>query len=203
MELSVAQRILVRQILVLFWSLAACGWAWAQQPADVYRVEVPVANQSDAEREAAAKATLGEVLVRVTGDSSVILHPMVRDAINDAPNYLAKFSYTSEKSLVLNYSPQAIKTLLQKAQVLASSIGQLEIKVVGVKDFAAFKQVQAYLKTVAVVRRAELVSVNNDSMLFNLTVDGDAALLKTTLAVTNRLQPLDDTASSLSFRWQD
>ena len=194
---------LVRQALVLFWCLALGASAWAQQPVDIYRMEVPVASQSDADREAAAKATLGEVLVRVTGDSSVLLHPMIRDAINDAPNYLAKYSYSSEKSLVLDFSPQAIKTLLQNAQVFASNIGQLQVKVVGVKDFAAFKQVQAYLKSVAVVRKAELESVNNDTMLFNLTVDGDADLFKTTLAVTNRLQPVADAAFPLSFRWQE
>lgn len=196
MELSV-----VRRVLVLLGFLAV--GAWAQQPIDIYKVETAVANQSDAEREAAAKATMGEVLVRVTGDSSVLLHPMIREALADAPNYLAKFSYNSEKSLVLIYSPQAIKTLLQKAQVLASSVSQLEIKVVGVKDFATFKQVQSYLKTVAVVRKSELVSVSNDVMLFNLTLDGDAALLKTSLAVSNRLQPVEEGGSSLSFRWQD
>ena len=198
-----ARRILVQKALVLWWCLAMGASCWAQQPVDIYRVEVPVDSQSDADREAAAKATLGEVLVRVTGDTSVLLHPMIRDAINDAPDYLAKYTYSSEKNLVLNYSPQAIKTLLQNAQVFASNIGQLQVKVIGVKDFAAFKQVQAYLKSLAVVRKAELEIVSNDTLLFNLTVDGDADLFKTTLAVSNRLQPVDDTGSPLSFRWQD
>lgn len=193
--------VVVRRLLFVVWFLAA--GAWAQQPADPYRVETNVANQSEAERESAAKATLGEVLVRVTGDSSVLLHPAVRDAINDAPDYLAKFSYNSDTSLVLIYSPQAIKSLLQKAQVLASNVGQLDIKVVGVKDFTAFKQVQSYLKAVAVVRKADLVSVTNDTMSFNLTVDGDAALFKSTVALTNKLVPLDESASPLSFRWQE
>ena len=195
------------RIVFLVLSLFAVS-AWAQQSLDVYRVEASVANQSEAERVAAAQANLGDVITKVLGgDSAALQHPLVRQAINEAPNYLAKFSYTSEKTIVLNYSPQAIQTLLQHAQLIAahaSTAQGVTLYVVDVKDFTAFKQVQAYLKTVAVIRGVNLVSVEKEVVQFNAQLDGDEQLLKTTLEAGNKLQAIvGDTQQPLSFRWQN
>jgi hypothetical protein len=181
--------------------------AWAQSPLDAYRVEAEVVNQSEGERVKAAKANLGEVITRVLGDSAALQHPLVREAVNDAPNYLSKFSYSSDTTLVLNYSPQAIQTLLQRAQLIAataSTANGLTLYVVDVQDFTAFKQVQLYLKSIAVVRNVNLVSVEKDVLQFNLLLDGDEQLLKTTLAAGNRLLFVEgDATDALSFRWQN
>lgn len=194
------------KILVLALSLLMTS-AWAQSPLDAYRVEAEVANQSELERVKAAKANLGEVITRVLGDSAALQHPLVREAINDAPNYLSKFSYSSDTTLVLNYSPQAIQTLLQRAQLIAvnaSTASGLTVYVVGVQDFTAFKQVQLYLKTIGVVRNVNLVSVDKDILQFNLLLDGDEQLLTTTIAAGNRLQLVEgDPQQPLSFRWQN
>ena len=195
------------RIVFLVLSLFAVS-AWAQQSLDVYRVEASVANQSEAERVAAAQANLGDVITKVLGgDSAALQHPLVRQAINEAPNYLAKFSYTFEKTIVLNYSPQAIQTLLQHAQLIAahaSTAQGVTLYVVDVKDFTAFKQVQAYLKTVAVIRGVNLVSVEKEVVQFNAQLDGDEQLLKTTLEAGNKLQAIvGDTQQPLSFRWQN
>jgi len=196
----------VVKILVLALSLLMTS-AWAQSPLDAYRVEAEVANQSELERVKAAKANLGEVITRVLGDSAALQHPLVREAINDAPNYLSKFSYSSDTTLVLNYSPQAIQTLLQRAQLIAvnaSTASGLTVYVVGVQDFTAFKQVQLYLKTIGVVRNVNLVSVDKDILQFNLLLDGDEQLLTTTIAAGNRLQLVEgDPQQPLSFRWQN
>lgn len=193
----------VLRIAVLLLGLFAAAVS-AQQPVDIYRVEAPVANQSEAERTTAAKATLGDVIVKVLGgDAGALSHPLVRQAIVDAPNYIAKFSYASDKTLVLNYSPLAINRLLQQAQLVApASSAAQQIQVTHVQDFASFKQVLAYFKTVAVIRRVELVSVNKDVLLFNLTLEGDAELLKTSLAAGDKLQLDGSVTSPLSFRWQ-
>lgn len=193
----------VLRIAILLLGLFVAS-TWAQQPVDIYRVEAPVANQSEAERTAAAKATLGDVIVRVMGgDASALGNPLVRQAISDAPNYLAKFSYASDKTLVLNYSPLAITRLLQQAQLLApASSAAFQVQVTNVQDFASFKQVQVYLKSVAVIRRVELASVNKDTLLFNLTLEGDAELLKTSLAAGGKLQLDNSQNSPLSYRWQ-
>lgn len=195
------------RVLVVVLSLMALN-VCAQQSSDIYRVEAQVANQSEGERVAAAKANLGDVISRVLGgDSAALQHPLVREAINDAPNYLTKFSYSSDQTLVLNFSPQAIQTLLQKAQLIAANASTaqgLTLYVVDVQDFTAFKQVQLYLKTVGVIRSVNLMSVEQDVLQFNVLLDGDEQLLKTTLAAGNRLQLVEsDAQHPLSFRWQN
>ena len=201
---------MARKIFVVFsfwvFNLFALS-AYAQQAADAYRVEAPVASHSEAERVVAAKANLGNVIARVLGNTAELRHPLVQQAINDAPSYLAKFSYSSEKTIVLHYSPQAIQTLLQRAKLIAASATTAQgstLYVTDVKDFAAFKQVQAYLRTVAVIRQLTLVSVEKDVLQFNLLLDGDEQLLKTTLGAGNKVQLLaGDAQRPLSFRWQN
>jgi hypothetical protein len=180
---------------------------FAQQAVDAYRVEATVANQSEAERVAAAQANMGNVIALVLGNTAGLQHPLVQQAIKDAPNYLAKFSYSSEKTIVLNYSPKAIQTLLQQAQLIAATATtaqRVTLTVVDVKDFAAFKQVQVYLKTVGVIRNLTLVSVDKDVLQFNLLLDGDEQLLKTSLGASNKLQMVaGDAQRPLTFRWQN
>lgn len=195
-------------LVVSFWVVNLFAHSvFAQQAVDAYRVEASVANQSEAERIAAAQATMGNVIALVLGNTAGLQHPLVQQAIKDAPNYLAKFSYSSEKTIVLNYSPKAIQTLLQQAQLIAATATTAQsvtLHVVDVKDFAAFKQVQAYLKTVGVIRNLSLVSVDKDVLQFNLLLDGDEQLLKTTLGAGNKLQMVaGDAQRPLSFRWQN
>lgn len=181
--------------------------ASAQQALDAYRVEATVANQSEAERVTAAQANMGNVIALVLGNTAGLQHPLVQQAIKNAPNYLAKFSYSSETTIVLNYSPKAIQTLLQQAQLIATNATPAQsvtLTVMDVKDFAAFKQVQAYLKTLGVIRNLTLVSVDKDVLQFNLLLDGDEQLLKTSLGASNKLQMVaGDTQRPLSFRWQN
>lgn len=194
----------------IFWVFGVWVFSFsvfAQQAVDAYRVEATVANQSEAERVAAAQANMGNVISLVLGNTSGLQNPLVQQAIKDAPNYLAKFSYSSEKTIVLNYSPKAIQTLLQQAQLIAANATTAQsvtLYVVDVKDFAAFKQVQAYLKTVGVIRNLTLVSVDKDVLQFNLLLDGDEQLLKTSLSASNKLQVVAGEAQRpLSFRWQN
>jgi len=196
----------VARIVLLVFSVFVMS-AWGQLAVDPYRVEATVASQSEADRVAATKANLGGVITNVLGDSAALQHPLVRQAINEAPNYLAKYSYSSEKTIVLNYSPQAIQTLLQQAHLIAADASTAQgvmLYVVDVKDFTSFKQVQAYLKTVGVIRSVNLVSVDKDILQFNVLLDGDEQLLKTTLSAANKLQLIDgDAQKPLSFRWQN
>ena len=96
---------------------------------------------------------------------------------------------------------------MQQAQLIAASATTaqgLTLYVTDVKDFAAFKQVQTYLKTVGVIRKLTLVSVEKDILQFHLLLDGDEQLLKTTLGASHKLQFVaDDAQRPLSFRWQN
>lgn len=193
--------------IALFLLVFLSAGAWAQLVIDAYRVEVPVTTQSEADRIAAAKANFSEVITRLTGDAAAIQHPLVRQAIAEAPNYLAKFSYPTEKVLVLNFSQQAIQTLLQKAQLTSANATAAQgavLYITNVKDFASFKQVQAYLKTVGAIRNLSLVQIEKDILQFNISLDGDEQTLKTTLAAAGRMQWVAaDSQKPLTFRWQN
>lgn len=104
--------------------------AQAGQKIDIYKVDVLVKNQSESERNAAARLSFGELIVRVTGQRSAVDHPVIRQALPKAQNYLFGFTYkaTSEKiveggkslpalALQLNYEPRAIDQLLREAQL--------------------------------------------------------------------------------------
>jgi hypothetical protein len=63
------------------------------------------------------------------------------------------------------------------------------MRVEGVSDFAAHKQLQLYLEGLAMVRKLELLQVDREGQLLRLTLDGDQALLLTTLQLGRRLVP--------------
>lgn len=103
---------------------------FAGQQVDIYRAQALVKSQSEAERNAAARVTFGELMVRVSGQRNALDNPVVRAAMPKAQNYLFGFSYksSSEKlvegsrsftalALQLNYEPQAIGQLLRDAQL--------------------------------------------------------------------------------------
>lgn len=102
----------------------------AGQQVDIYRAQALVKSQAEEERKAAARATFGELMVRVSGQRTALENPVVRAAMPKAQNYLFGFSYksSSEKltegsrsftalALQLNYEPQAIGQLLRDAQL--------------------------------------------------------------------------------------
>lgn len=103
---------------------------WAGQLVDIYRADTLVKSQSEGERNAAARATLGEVIVRVSGQRSALDHPAIKEATTKAQNYLFGFSYKSSSETItvdgktsaaiglqLNYAPQAIEQLLRQSQL--------------------------------------------------------------------------------------
>lgn len=106
------------------------GGVVAGQKVDIYRADALVRSQSESERNAAARATFGEVIVRVSGQRSALEHPAIKAALPGAQNYLFGFSYrgVAEKitvdgktvpaiGLQLNYEPKAIEQLLRQSQL--------------------------------------------------------------------------------------
>jgi hypothetical protein len=126
---SLRIRLLLSGLLVGL-SCIYAGGATAGEKVDIYRADALVKSQSESERKAAARATFGEVVVRVTGQRSALSHPAIKAALSNAQNYLFGFSYrsVSEKitvdgktwpavGLQLNYEPKAIDQLLRQSQL--------------------------------------------------------------------------------------
>lgn len=122
-------RLLVSSLIVFLCAVQA-GVASAGQKVDIYRADTLVKTQSESERNAAARATFGEVIVRVSGQRSALDHPAIKAALPKAQNYLFGFSYKSSPEkitvdgktfpavgLQLNYEPQAIEQLLRDSQL--------------------------------------------------------------------------------------
>jgi uncharacterized protein len=114
---------------LLLWGLAVNS-SQAGQKLAIYHAEALVKNASEGERNMAARATLGEVVVRVTGQTAALEHPQIRAALGNAQQYLFGFSYQASNDklvrdgkamngvkLLLEYSPEAIEQLLREAQL--------------------------------------------------------------------------------------
>jgi uncharacterized protein len=119
-------------VSTLVWSVSATfsSALVAGQKVDIYSAEALVKNQSEKERNAAARASIGGLVVRVSGQRGALDNPAVKAALPKAQNYLFGFSYKSsaeritEKGktytavgLQLNYEPKAIEQLLREAQL--------------------------------------------------------------------------------------
>ena len=122
-------RPLISSSVVLLSIVLSCA-ATAGQKVDIYRADALVTSQSESERNNAARAMLGELVVRVSGQRSALNHPAIKAARPKAQNYLFGFSYksSSEKitvdgktvpamGLQLDYAPQAIEKLLRESQL--------------------------------------------------------------------------------------
>ena len=102
----------------------------AEQPVDLYRVEVLVASQSAGERERAAREALRELVVRVSGARSALEQPTIEEAASRAENFVYEFNYASSPEtlirddrelpasrLILKFSPVEIERLLRRAEL--------------------------------------------------------------------------------------
>ncbi len=118
------------RLLVCSLVSALAGMASAGQKVDIYRADTLVQSQAESERNAAARASIGEVIVRVSGQRGALDNPTIKQALPKAQNYLFGFSYKSSTEkitvngkttpaigLQLNYEPQAIEQLLRQAQL--------------------------------------------------------------------------------------
>jgi hypothetical protein len=66
------------------------------QVAGLYSHRVAVENESDAERNRAFRVAMEAVILKVTGDPRWLDHPRVRQAVENAQNYVEAISYSSE-----------------------------------------------------------------------------------------------------------
>jgi hypothetical protein len=76
----------------------------ALQVAGLYRQQVAVSNESNAERIRAFNAALAAVVVKVTGDRRALQHPTIARALDDAQSYVEAMSYSS---VVIEVEPTA------------------------------------------------------------------------------------------------
>ncbi len=113
----------------LFFSFCSISSLQAAEDLPIYRAIGSVKSQADTERNAAASIYFGEVIVRASGRREALMNPIIQAAIPKASSYLFSFSYTGNKTEIiegkpqqrigiqLDYSAQAINQLLKQAQL--------------------------------------------------------------------------------------
>lgn len=110
--------------------LCAVGFSLAANAASVtnlYQAQVPVADQSVAERSRALRIGLGKVLVKVTGNSAVLADPEILQAMAGAEGYVTEYGYvgytepgaSESKGLALNihFAETSVDRLMRREQL--------------------------------------------------------------------------------------
>jgi hypothetical protein len=88
----------------------------------LYTGQVPVASQGDAERAEALKSALGQVVMRVSGDSGALAKPQVAKAVAQAERYVQQYQYQQD---VVNDGGQAQVRLTLVAQFDRDAVDQM------------------------------------------------------------------------------
>lgn len=72
------------------------GLGFAQGATGLYAGEVPVPDQSDGQRVEALRNALAQVVVKLTGDKSVLANEAVAKAVGEAERYVQQYQYRQE-----------------------------------------------------------------------------------------------------------
>jgi len=87
---------------------------------DLYSAEVPVSNQTTAEREKAKRKALSAVILKVAGDESVMSSPAMQNAKRNYAQYITQFRYglrRDQRTLVVDFDENKINQLFIDANL--------------------------------------------------------------------------------------
>ncbi|MDN7124092.1 DUF2066 domain-containing protein [Pseudidiomarina sp. 1APP75-32.1] len=89
----------------------------AVEVTDLYQHRVQVSSQSASERTAALQEALQATLLKLTGDTSVMDHPAVQQALRDVRNLLVQYGYQQDEQLWLwaQFDRPQVDRLIQDA----------------------------------------------------------------------------------------
>lgn len=116
-----AVRTLLRSVrLLLVLALATTSTLQALPVDGLYSQEIVVANQSEAAREQAYRDAFQRVIVKVTGERRWLEYPQVREATQQASDYVAEVSYRTvglERRLDVRFDQSLVDGLLNRADI--------------------------------------------------------------------------------------
>lgn len=107
-------------LLAGFACVVGVNLAEAVRVTSLYHAVVPVQSQSAEERNQALPQGLGQVLVKVSGNTQILLNPNIKSRINSPESLMQAFLYlpnTKTFLLQLNFDPEGINQLLRDAGV--------------------------------------------------------------------------------------
>lgn len=130
----------MKRTLILVFALF-CMPAIAEEVSGLYNGQVFVADQTEQSRQSGVRDALAQVLVKLTGNSSIMSLPGIEEAVRNTDNYVAGVGYKSfpgepgeapKTALQVSFSRQAIDHLIRwaKLPVLPSDRPKLLIWIV-------------------------------------------------------------------------
>lgn len=115
----------MKRTLILVFALF-CMPLTAEEVSGLYNGQVFVADQSEQSRQSGVRDALAQVLVKLTGNSSVMSMPGIAEAVSNTDNYVASVGYKSfpgepgelpRTALQVSFSRQAIDHLVRWAKL--------------------------------------------------------------------------------------
>lgn len=93
------------------------GYAHAAQAPGIYQAEAPVQTQAEGERDAAFKAALENVLIKVTGNRAVMNEPAAKDLALSASHYVQQYGYRERAPMMMwvKFDSAALQAALTQA----------------------------------------------------------------------------------------
>ncbi|MGQ4275691.1 DUF2066 domain-containing protein [Pseudidiomarina sp. E22-M8] len=108
-----------RLIIIIWFAIAACllPVQAAEEVTELYQHRVQVNSQAASERNAALQDALQATLLKLTGDSSVIEHPAVAEAMRNVRNFIVQYGYQQDEQLWLwaQFDQPQVDRLIQQA----------------------------------------------------------------------------------------
>lgn len=188
MPLSCLQRLFVLVALAVPGAIAHAAPA-------TYVGSAPVKSQAEAERGAALKTALANVVIEQTGDAGILARPDVAAAVAQADRYVLQYSYSASSTaaapltLTAQFDSAAVDGMLAqlglRAATPAASAGtpaQVKVWIGQVRNAEDWLRLSAYLSRSGLVRSARPLQAHGEAVLMQLDLAGDLAHFLAALA---------------------
>lgn len=222
---AVALRCLAATVLVL--ALLLPGPSRAAP--SLYTGQVPVNSQAEGERAEALKSALAQVVIKLSGDSTVLTRPGVAKAVANAERYMQQYQYTQDAStdagqpqarlyLVAQFDHDAVDQLMRDLELVhgggdsaqpAAEIqsGTYRVWVSGVSSAEDYARLIGSLSRNELVRSVRAEQARGDGVQLKLDVNGPLPRLLESLGqgpvhVLNAKPPVDGVDALLGMQQQ-
>jgi hypothetical protein len=226
---DIAVSAVLRCLAALVLVLASLSPAPSRAGTSLYTGQVPVNSQADGERAEALKSALAQVVVKLSGDSTVLTRPGVAKAVAGAERYVQQYQYTqdttdagqppSRLTLVAQFDHDAVDQLMRNlglvhgggdssAQPAAEvQSGTYRVWVSGVNSAEDYARLIGSLSRNELVRSVRAEQARGDGVQLKLDVNGPLPRLLESLGpgpvhVLNAKPPVDGVDALLGMQQQ-
>ncbi len=210
--------------------LACLSPVLSRAAASLYTGQVPVNSQAEGERAEALKSALAQVVIKLSGDNTVLTRPGVAKAIANAERYMQQYQYIQDAStdagqpqarlyLVAQFDHDAVDQLMRDLELIHGSgdsaaqpaaevqSGTYRVWVSGVRSAEDYARLIGSLSRNELVRSVRAEQARGDGVQLKLDVNGPLPRLLESLSlgpvhVLNAKPPVDGVDALLGMQQQ-